>query len=358
KNNTGTIRWRETTRDLTSLRLLTFVGGASSEIVRGQPVTENEIGVTRDVAGGPGSTVIVPVTVDLRPADQLKSLQFRVEVWPNTLDSPMIPEKFRALSISTNDFIPVVTAAEAGGPATFGVAAYTNGLARGLAVTFLGTNANLSVKDFAAVAMVAVPIPAAAAPGSSYNIGVFNPSGTADGAEASVALRSMASRQIRVANIGYMVGDSSPATWYNADQVEESRNGSQILDVTFGPYGFGNRALENSDVNNVFAAALGVRVPYSFTDLFDSMDAFPEDNTSAAGGDGLIRFLDWQIILRRSLGLDATAWRRDWTVGGFRMPSPNLNSRPNSPAESLSATSPNAVWQRHASIDATPVENV
>ena len=78
----------------------------------------------------------------------------------------------------------------------------------------------------------------------------------------------MAPATLHVTEARYLVGDSSPATWYNAAQIDA--NG--ILHR-----GFGDGVVDNSDVNIAFSAALGVRVPYLQTDLFDAMDAFPED---------------------------------------------------------------------------------
>jgi hypothetical protein len=342
-NNVGVISWRETTRDLTSLRLVSFVGGTASDVISGQAATTNEIGVTRDIAAGIGSTLVVPVTVNLRPGDQLKSLQFRVEVTPTLNSTPMIPEKFRALSVSSNDFIRVVTSSESGGSSTFSAASYANGLARGLTVTFIGTNASFSINNFAVVAMIAVPIPATAPLGARYTISVLSPSGTSDGAEASVPLRSMSPREIVVTNVSYLVGDSSPATWYNSDQI--------------GRFGFGDGGLNNSDVNNAFAASLGLRVPYPFSDLFDALDVYPEDTDAGAGGDGFIRFLDWQVILRRSIGLDPARWRRTWSVGGVRVASRDSGSLPNLPAQTMSGIGLGVVWHPQAAVGALSIEN-
>ena len=356
----GTIRWRETTRDLTALRVLAMVGDRPSEVVRGQPAATNEIGISRDIAVGRGATVIVPVTVNLKPADFLRSLQFRVEIEPTAPGAPLIPEKFRVLSISTNDFIPVVTSSQAGGAATFSASPYTVDSARGLAITYLGTNAHLSVQNFGVVAHLAVPIPANAQWGSRYRISVLRASGTSDGAEASVALRAGPPRELLVGNLGHMVGDSSPATWYNADSFETfgGQFAPERRGLDFGAFGFGDQELQNADVNNVFAAALGLRLPYTFSDLFDAMDAYPEDTDAGVGGDGLIRFLDWQIILRRSLGLDTARWRRDWGEGGVRVPIRNFGLQPNLPSEALSVAATNSVWWPQAAVGAIAQENV
>lgn len=343
-DNLGVISWREAARDLTSLRIKAFVGANVSGIVSGRPAALNEIGVTRPISGGPGSTVVVPLVVNLRPGDQLKSLQFRVEAKPELYSTPIVPELFRPLSISSNDFIRVVTSSESSGSSAFNAAAYTAGSTRGLALTFIGTNANFVVKNFAVVAMLAVPIPPTAPLGSRYTIQVLNPSGTSDGAEAAVALSPMAPRAITVAEVSYLAGDSSPATWYNADQ--------QGL-------GFGEGGLNNNDVNNAFAASLGARVPYPFSDLFNSMDVFPPDSSAGAGGDGLIRFLDWQITLERSLGLDSARWVRTWTTNGVRVARNALAAgSPNLRAETLNAKARNGTWRRQALVTAIPQENV
>ncbi|MBI4659196.1 MAG: chitobiase/beta-hexosaminidase C-terminal domain-containing protein [Verrucomicrobia bacterium] len=345
-NNVGAIRWRETTRDLTSLRVVAFVGASASEVVKGKPVATNEIGVTRDIAAGPGSTTIVPITVNLRLTEQLKSLQFRVEVAPSTADLPAIPDQFRALSFSTNELIRIVTSAESEGVSTFGAFRYDDGPARGLAITFIGTNANFSVKNFGVVAMLAVPIPSTAASGSRYEIRILNPSGTSDALEKAVPLGPMKPRQIVVSEVGFLAGDSSPASWYNADRLS-------------GGLGFGDGALNNNDVNNAFSASLGVRVPYPFSDLFSALDAYPEDTRDAAGGDGLIRFLDWQIVLRRSLGLDASRWFRLYSTNGLRTSTSGESAAlANLPASSLAESANSGFWLRQAAISAAAQENV
>jgi hypothetical protein len=58
--------------------------------------------------------VLLPVVVNLRTNDPLKSLQFRVEVTPLTAGAPVIPPTFKANAISTNDFVRLVTADEEG----------------------------------------------------------------------------------------------------------------------------------------------------------------------------------------------------------------------------------------------------
>jgi hypothetical protein len=345
----GAIFWREKMRDLTALRVRAYLGQHASETVSGRAANTSEIGVPQDIGAGIGASAIVPIVVNLRTNEQLKSLQFRVEVTPDSPGAPMIPETFQVLSVSTNDFIPVVTSAQSGGAARFEAAKYNFGDTRGLAITFIGTNANFYVKDFAVVGMVVVPIPAAAQRGDRYLISVLNPSGTADGEQQRIPIVSMPPRLLLVTDSRYTVGDSSPSTWYNAVQLDS---------LGVARRGFGDGFLENSDVNNVFAAAMGSRVPFPFSDLFDSMDVFPEDTALGAGGDGAIRFLDWQLVLLRSLGLDPARWERDWSEGGVRVNSGASEGwQANAPGVMFATDPPGAVWVRQVQLSASPIEN-
>ncbi len=343
----GTILWQNSTNDLTSLRVAAFAvsgtNSASTNISGIASLTTTlgvPAGLNTNLFAGVGARVVVPIVLNLRTNDTLRTLQFRVEVTPNGA-APMIGATFGAQAIGTNDFIPVTTG---GAAASFSSLAYTLGTTRGLVITFLGTNANLLVNRFAVAALLTVPIPAGAAQGSTYNVDILQPSGTVDGQQNAVAIAAAGTRVITVTNLAYRVGDTSPGGWYNAGD-------------------FGNGNLDNADVNNAFNAAAGIRLPFAFSDAFDAMDAFPEDTAGTVGGDGQIRFLDWQIILLRALrlntnpaiGVSTTNWARMWS-GGVRVTTVTNLMVP-AGLRPAAVTPPGTVWNRQAAIGALPVEN-
>lgn len=304
----------------------------------------SSIGVTRNFSAGIGSTIVVPVDVKLATDDVLHSLQFRIEMVANGA-APQITTQFRYLHISTNDFIqlPVVSSEVPK------VDSYTSGNATGLAISFISngnifsgilperTLGNIEAQAIGTVALLAVPIPPTAQVGQTYTIKVLNPSGTSDGNQTPVNLVTFPDRTITVANIPYVVGDAAVANWYNAGD-------------------FGNGNLNNNDVNAAFLASFGIFEPYSFSDVFDAMDAFPEDSSVAVGGDGQIRFLDWNVISERSLRLSGNNWSRTWAAGGSRVATgATLNGATSLPAESFSNAGP--AWSRDGSISARSVEN-
>jgi hypothetical protein len=345
----GTIFWQQNQSDLTSLRVKTFLGANPSTTVSGQAVAVTEIGVPQDMAGGIGSTVIVPIVVNLRTNDQLQSLQFRVEVTPTTPGAPMISQPLQALSVKTNDFIPLYAGGQTTGAAVFQTAPYSFGQTQGAVISFIGTSANLSIRGFGAPGVLAIALPPASHAGDTYSIEVLNPSGTADGAQQQVPISAMPARSLVIASMPYLVGDAAPAVWYNSAQFDL---GGALR------RGFGDGLLDNSDVNLAFAASVGQRVPFPNTDLFDALDVFPEDTETSVGGDGAIRFLDWQVILLRSLGLDTARWQRTWAEGGIRVPAKVTGSgAPSSPGQTLMAA-PGAVWDPQVTLSAQSVDQV
>jgi sugar lactone lactonase YvrE len=292
------------------------------------------IGIPRDFSAGIGSTIVVPVQVRVAGADALRSLQFRVEVTPNG-GAPAISAQFRNLPIGTNDFI-TVPQPSTNPPVSF---TYQTNATTGVAIAYVDQAAAFELQGSAVAALLAVPIPPTAQVGQTYRLSVLFPSGTSDAYQTPVPLTVLEDRTITVTNISYIVGDSAVASWYNAGD-------------------FGNGNLNNNDVNNALKVALGILNVYPFTDLFDSMDVFPPDSTSTVGGDGQIRFLDWNHLLLRSLRLEAPNWQRAWSVGGVRVPSgATLNSAPNTPGQPLVVPPPGAVWVRQAAFSAAPIAN-
>ncbi len=312
-NGVGTILWRDSVNSLASLRLRAFVGATGSAVVQGRRGAVTELGLSRGLLAGMGSTVLVPVVLNLQETttNVVRSLQFRVEFKP-TNGAPPLSANLTALGVSTNDFVPVATPAT-DQPASGRFSSYTIGTTRGVYAAYLGTNANFLVRSHAVVTMLSVPIPPTATPGQGYWVSILEPSGTSDGAEAAIPIAPMSPKLITVTNVSYIVGDSSPGAWYNAETSGATPDTS---------LGFGNGNLRNSDVNNAFSVALGTRNLSPASDLFDAMDAYPTDSAAQAGGDGQVRFLDWQVILLRSLILETNNWRRTWSAGGVRVATP------------------------------------
>jgi hypothetical protein len=295
----GSIRWCNTLHDLTDLHLLAVSGSNVSIVTNGVASPVNEIGFPSRRFAGSGSTAVIPLVVNLQSNTTLASLQFDLEIIPTTNTAPAIlPGSVTLLPISTNDFLQLVGPAPGNSPVNLMSLAYTpeeplgtNGV--GMAILALG-DSGLSVENYAVVALLEVPIPPTAVEGQSYTLNVRYPSGTSDGAQASVTLAAMPIQTLMVSNYQYFEGDSSPSSGYDAGE-------------------FGAGTLNNSDVNNAFLASLGMHVPFTFTDAYSAMDVFPETATEI--GDGFVTFLDWQHILLRSLGIETNNWIRFWSNG-------------------------------------------
>ena len=168
-SGTGVIRWQNSTNDLTGLRVAAFVfsgTNSASTNITGVAATATTLGVpaslNTNIFAGVGARVAVPIVLNLRTNDTLRTLQFRVEVSPVGA-APMVGASFGAQAIGTNDFVLLTTG---GASASFSSLAYTLGTTRGLVVSFIGTNANLLVNRFAVAALLSVPIPAGAAQGA------------------------------------------------------------------------------------------------------------------------------------------------------------------------------------------------
>ena len=153
--------------------------------------------------------------------------------------------------------------------------------------------------------------------------------------------RSTISRRL-ASNRSPILGDSASSQWYPAGY-------------------FGDADLRNNDVNNAFYASLGIRTPFSYTDVFDAMDVFPPDDPAGAtvGGDGQIRYLDWQYILRRSLRLDTNNFTRSWAEGGRRVcQGAPIGSTAGTRIKSALQPAPGDVWYRQARVYSPVLTNV
>jgi len=330
--------------DLSTVKARAFATNTlPSDIVSGQSASTNVngVGVARDVNAGIGSTVVLPITVSLQSNVVLKSVQFRAEVSP-VGSAPALVAGLQVLGIGTNDFAQVPGPGSSSGVIHWEDSYYqlgnTNGVSFVSRPTAIGPDAELVAKGNEVLVLLVVTIPRTAAQGARYHVEILQPSGTSDGQQQSVPLVPLPGRTITVTNIAYLVGDSSPGAWYNAGD-------------------FGNGDLDNSDVNNAAYASAGYHVPPSYTDVFDAMDAFPPDIGTVAGGDGEIRYLDWQFILLRSLRLDTNNYHRSWSASGRVSQTTVLPS--GAKKKSLDAGSgPGLVWFRHAKVYATGLTNV
>ena len=172
-------------QDLRLVRARAFAPNTlPSDIISGQPVEENSLGIPRNMNAGIGSTIIVPVVLNLRTNLVLRSLQFVVDVSPDTPTTKSLGNELRGLNLTTNDFVRVAGSGAPSGPALYSTSPYRSGAASRLAVSAIGTNANFSVSDYGTVALLAVTIPPDAAIGDQYKIQILEPSGTTNALQA------------------------------------------------------------------------------------------------------------------------------------------------------------------------------
>lgn len=336
---TGSISWFNSTNDLTALRVAAFLTSGTNTVstnVAGVTSTTNLVGVPSDMFAGIGATAFVPVVLNLRTNDQVRSISFRVEVAPVApLATPVT--SVNVISTSTNDFVGLTGVSSDGNPVSLSTLGVTNGTAKGVAIASLSPT-NYLAKNFGVTAVLEVKIPAGLAVGDKYSVSVLYVSGTSDGSQTTVPLAAGPNRNIVITNISYLVGDTAPGRWYNAGD-------------------FGNTTqtnLDNSDVNNIFLASVGIKVPYAASDAFNAMDTFPEAPGSVLMGDGFITMNDWLTVLNRSLRLDTNNFYRGWNNGAL------TNSGPTALAGRMAKSvisPPGAVWFRHATITAPSIGN-
>lgn len=336
--------------DMTAVRARAFAPNTiPSGVASGQSYQTNMIGVDRDMVGGIGSKMVIPVTVTLAGTQEVRSLLFRLEVVPATPTTPALVDYMDGLSVLTNDFRPIVLGTTDGKATIFYPEPYQVGNTSGVKYASIATN--LQLRGYAVAANFMVPIPATAHLGDKYTVQVVGASATSDAQQHSIPIFSAPPRTLTISNAAYLVGDSAPGGWYNAGD-------------------FGDNILDSADVNNAMDASLGIRTPYEFTDAFNAMDVFPVDSDGVAGGDGELTFYDWHILWARAVGLDTNNWVRYWAEGGI------LTNRPVFTAKSARASSlrtaaapvtlgagsvttppPGLVWFRNARIESQTITN-
>jgi|GEM_PF-2526216 len=277
-------------------------GVLDSAVISGELSATNKIGVSRAVtSSGSGATIFVPVVVSLASGVEIRSLQYRVQVWPKTVGAPNLGANALTLTpVLANSFIKIVGSLD-GNTTNFVASSQTTGAVKTneLAISFLANSSNLRMREFGTVNLLKIKLPGTAAVDAEYGVRILEASGTTDAQQTRVVFGTgpESDRTIKIKNIPYVVGDTSPGTWYNAGD-------------------FGDGDLDNSDVNNAFYASFNLHLPEADSDVFRAMDVFPLDFDGIDGaGDGQIRFLDWNIILNRALRLRDDNFTRYWTNG-------------------------------------------
>ncbi|HIL72337.1 MAG TPA: hypothetical protein EYG38_21075, partial [Verrucomicrobia bacterium] len=128
-----------------------FKGGyASSSIIEKFFLHEDArfstIGFSSDFMAGIGSTIVVPINVNVLTNDTIRSLQYRVQVTPETEGAPPVIGGFRVLSRQSSDFISVPVPG-VGGSNISSFLPYSFSDVQGLAVSFIGTNSLLNIVE-------------------------------------------------------------------------------------------------------------------------------------------------------------------------------------------------------------------
>ena len=205
------------------------------------------------------------------------------------------------LPIGSNDFLPLIGPATGNAPVNYFTNNYvpsnTNATGLFIAAQPSGTSlaSGMNISGFGVAALLAIPIPATAAPGQTYTLSVLVPSGTSDGQGRLVNINPLGNQLLIVSNLVSFAGDASPANGYNSGE-------------------FGDGVLNNADVNTVLLAVNGIHVPPTSSDAWKAMDVYPE--TPSLIGDDRLTLLDWQTVLNRALGLDTNNWIRSRGLNG------------------------------------------
>jgi len=356
-NGVHAIAWADGLHDLSYLRIKPFAGNVSGTMVSGQAGTSNEIGFTHDYFAGSGSTAVIPIVMNLRPNVTVKTILFSVDVTPAGSNTNLISTEMQGRHPRSTDYFQVLKPLASGSnDYQMGVRTSQQANATHLQITVTSPNAGFLAQDHAVPLMVCVPIPVVPS-NSAWRLGLSKVSATSDGS-APVSLNVMPDRVLTVSNLSYMVGDISPAAWYS------------------GRGAFGGGGIQSADINILYYvsawdnASDAVRMPFndltnsaspeatrSICDFLDAMDAFPVKKP-----DGVVGFLDGEIILNRYFGNDTTRWVRTWNTNGTRTTT-QLGATQSTARATLAAINtdtalPGAVWTAQARVSSVSQERV
>jgi len=113
----GSFEWCNSTNDLTALKIFTVNGTNTSLITNGISSPTNYIGFAGSQVAGSGSTAVVPIVANLQPNVTLASVQFDLEILPNSGTTPAIDSTtISLLNITTNDYHQLVGAVAPSSP--------------------------------------------------------------------------------------------------------------------------------------------------------------------------------------------------------------------------------------------------
>jgi hypothetical protein len=311
-NGIHVIHWNDALHDLSSFRAKAFAGENGGTTVFGQAAATNEIGFVHDYDTGPGSTAVIPLVMNLRPGVTVRTILFSVDVTPLDSNTNLITTEMQGRRPKSTDFFQVLRPASGTSDYQMGIKTTIASNATHLQVTVTSTNMGFTAKDHSVPLMICVPIPVAPT-GSAWSLGVSRISATTDG-KTAISIGAMSNRTLNVSNISYMVGDVAPSCWYS------------------GRAAFGDSSLTGADINLIYYVSAwedgvsAVNMPFndltnsaspeatrSLCDLLDAMDAFPVKKP-----DGVVGYLDGEVILNRYFGNDTSAWMRTWGADGKR----------------------------------------
>jgi hypothetical protein len=308
-----------------------------SEIAAGGAVDTNLVGVPWDMKAGVGSTIVIPVIVEVAAGQKVRSLQFRLDIIPSSPGAPVMTDYIDAMEMGTNDFVPLAANSTDGNDLSYWWLPYTWGVTNG--GLYANIADNLIITNHSVVANLKLKMPTNAMEGDTYSIQVSQVSATSDANQQSISIQALPDRTLTVTRVPYMAGDCANGDWYNAGD-------------------FGDGVLDNADVNAVFLASVGYHTPEPGTDAYNAMDVYPE--TPNVIGNGLITFLDWEHVLLRSVGLESVGWVRWWGDGGVLSHSNilgNTFTQTHLAAPSLTSDTTNG-WLRHALVAGDTVTQV